>query len=60
MGLLPVDRPAAPGVRVLHLADPDVALRAFAVTRAGATAWPPLALVVDLLTGAVTRTPAAD
>jgi DNA-binding transcriptional LysR family regulator len=49
VGLLPVDRPAAPGVRVLPLAGPDVRLRAYAVTRAGRTVWPPLGLVVDLL-----------
>ena len=50
VGLLPVDRATAPGVRVLPLADPAVALRAYAVTRAGRTVWPPLALVLDLLT----------
>jgi DNA-binding transcriptional LysR family regulator len=53
VGLLPLDRPVAPGVRVLPLSDPDVHLRAFAVTRAGRAAWPPLALVVDLLAGRV-------
>jgi DNA-binding transcriptional LysR family regulator len=54
VGLLPVDRPTAAGVQVLPLADPAVALRAYAVTRAGRTVWPPLALVVDLLTRATT------
>ena len=49
VGLLPVDRPTAPGVRVLPLADPDVRLRAYAVIRTGRAAWPPLAVVVDLL-----------
>ena len=49
VGLLPVDRATAPGVQVLPLTDPAVALRAYAVTRAGRTVWPPLALVVDLL-----------
>jgi DNA-binding transcriptional LysR family regulator len=49
VGLLPVERPAAPGVRVLPLRDPDVRLRAYAVTRTGRAVWPPLALVVDLL-----------
>ena len=53
VGLLPLDRPVAPGVRLLPLADPDVRLRAYAVTRAGRVAWPPLALVVDLLAGRV-------
>jgi DNA-binding transcriptional LysR family regulator len=53
VGLLPLDRPVPPGVRVLALRDPDVALRAYAVTRAGRVAWPPLAVVVDLLAGRV-------
>ncbi|MBV9920359.1 MAG: LysR family transcriptional regulator, partial [Pseudonocardia sp.] len=52
VGLLPADRPTAPGVRVLPLIDPSVALRAYAVIRAGRTVWPPLALVVDLLSAA--------
>jgi len=54
VGLLPVDRPTAAGVQVLPLADPAVALRAYAVTRAGPTVWPPLAIVVDLLTRTTT------
>ena len=41
--------------RVLPLTGPDVALRAYAVTRAGRAVWPPLALVVDLLAGRVRR-----
>ena len=45
VGLLPLDRPTAPGVRVLPLSDPDVLLRAYAVTRTGRAAWPPLALL---------------
>lgn len=48
VGLLPADRPTAPGVRLLPLAAPDVSLRAFAVTRAH-SAWSPLALVTDML-----------
>jgi DNA-binding transcriptional LysR family regulator len=51
VGLLPLDRPVAPGVRVLPLTDPDVRLRAYAVVRTGRVIWPPLALVVDLLAG---------
>jgi DNA-binding transcriptional LysR family regulator len=50
VGLLPADRPTAPGVRLLPLTDPDVRMRAYAVTRAGRAVWPPLALVVGLLT----------
>ena len=53
VGLLPLDRAVAPGVRVLPLTDPDLLLRAYAVTRTGRVAWPPLALVVDLLAGRV-------
>jgi DNA-binding transcriptional LysR family regulator len=49
VGLLPLDRPVAPGVRVLPLTDPDVRLRAYAVVRSGRVVWPPLALVVGLL-----------
>jgi len=53
VGLLPLDRATAPGVRVLPLRDPDVLLRAYAVTRTGRVTWSPLALVVDLLSGRV-------
>jgi DNA-binding transcriptional LysR family regulator len=49
VGLLPEGRPVAHGVRLLPLRDPKVALRAYAVTRRGRTAWPPLALVLRLL-----------
>ena len=49
VGLLPLDRPTTPGVRVLPLSDPDVLMRAYAVTRTGRAAWPPLALLIDLL-----------
>jgi DNA-binding transcriptional LysR family regulator len=51
VGLLPADRAPRPGVALLPLTDPDVRLRAYARTRRGRTAWPPLALVVDRLTG---------
>ena len=50
VALLPADGPTPPGVRLLPLADPDVRLRSYALTRVGRTAWPPLALVVNLLT----------
>jgi DNA-binding transcriptional LysR family regulator len=49
VGLLPADQPTQPGVRLLTLADPDVVLRSYAVTRRGRTSWPPLALIVDVL-----------
>ena len=49
IGLLPLDRPTAAGLRVLPLDGPDVALRACALTRAGRATWPPIRLVLDLL-----------
>jgi DNA-binding transcriptional LysR family regulator len=51
VGLLPADQPAIAGVRLVPLSDPEVRLRAFAVTRRGREAWPPLALVLGLLGG---------
>ena len=50
VGLLPADRRPRPGVALLPLTGPDVRLRAYARTRRGRTAWPPLALVLDRLT----------
>jgi DNA-binding transcriptional LysR family regulator len=49
VGLLPAGHPAPPGVRLLPLANPDIVLRAYAVTRRGRAGWPPLALVLGLL-----------
>jgi DNA-binding transcriptional LysR family regulator len=49
VGLLPHDRPAREGVAVLPLTSPSVQLRAYAVTRHGRAAWPPLALVLDAI-----------
>jgi DNA-binding transcriptional LysR family regulator len=50
VGLLPADGPTVRGVRLLRLRDPDVQMRTYAVTRRGRTDWPPLALVVRMLT----------
>ncbi|MEU1685294.1 LysR family transcriptional regulator [Micromonospora sp. NPDC005707] len=50
VGLLPGDQPTGPGVRLLPLTGPQTLLRAYAVTRRGRAAWPPLALILDLLT----------
>jgi DNA-binding transcriptional LysR family regulator len=47
VALLPMGRPTAPGVRLLPLAEPEVSLRAYAVTRRGRSDWPPLALLAD-------------
>ncbi|HTJ38189.1 MAG TPA: LysR substrate-binding domain-containing protein [Dactylosporangium sp.] len=49
VGLLPLDVPTIPGVRILPLSNPAVTMRAYAVTRRGRTAWPPLALLLTLL-----------
>ncbi|WP_372460422.1 LysR family transcriptional regulator [Actinomycetospora soli] len=49
VGLLPLERPARPGVRVLDLPDPPVRLRARPVVRRGRESWPPLAAVLRAL-----------
>jgi len=51
VGLLPVDQATVPGVALCPLSDPEVLLRAFAVTRRGRAEWPPLALVLELVGG---------
>jgi DNA-binding transcriptional LysR family regulator len=50
VGLLAETTHLRPGVQLLPLRNPDVLLRAFAVTRRGRTAWAPLAMVVERLT----------
>ena len=50
VGLLPADQPTLEGVALCPLRNPDVVLRSFAVTRRGRADWPPLALVLRLLT----------
>jgi DNA-binding transcriptional LysR family regulator len=49
VGLLPAGQSTVRGVSLLRLADPDIVLRTYAVTRRGRTAWPPLALVLRML-----------
>ena len=51
IGLLPADRQPRAGVHVVGLSDPPVTLRAYAVTRRGRGGWPPLLLVLSMLTG---------
>ncbi|GHS86032.1 LysR family transcriptional regulator [Actinomycetota bacterium] len=51
VALLPPGRAPRPGLRLLPLSAPEVTFRAFAITRRGRSAWPPLTLVLDLLTG---------
>ncbi|MEJ2864698.1 LysR family transcriptional regulator [Actinomycetospora flava] len=53
VGLLPHDRPTAPGVAIVPLSAPAVRLRAAAVVRRGRETWPPLALVLDQVAQAV-------
>ena len=49
VGLLPAGRPAARGVTLRRLRQPEVIQRSYAVTRGGHAAWPPLALVLRLI-----------
>ncbi len=49
VGLLPLERPTGPGVRVLELSDPPVLMTAYAVTRLGREGWSPLRLLLDRL-----------
>jgi DNA-binding transcriptional LysR family regulator len=57
IGLLPLGRPTIAGVKVLPLTDPTVVLTAYAVTRVGRSAWPPLRAVLDRLRPAKDRLP---
>jgi DNA-binding transcriptional LysR family regulator len=52
VGLLPAGQPTRSGVSLLRLRGPEAVLRAFAVTRSGRSSWPPLALVLSILTEA--------
>lgn len=47
VGLLPIDRPTTPGVKVLPLSETSAVLTAYAVTRRGRSTWPPLRTVLD-------------
>ncbi|MCW2718499.1 LysR family transcriptional regulator [Pseudonocardia sp.] len=49
VGLLPSGVPPRPGVRLLGLSRPDVALRSYAVTTRGRRTWSPLALLLGRL-----------
>jgi DNA-binding transcriptional LysR family regulator len=51
VGLLPANQSTFRGVSLVRLRDPQVMLRAYAVTRRGRSRWPPLALVLRLLEG---------
>ena len=52
VGLLPAAWPAARGVTLRRLRQPDVIQRAYAVTRLGHPVWPPLGLVLRLVLAA--------
>jgi DNA-binding transcriptional LysR family regulator len=47
VGLLPMHRPTLDGLKVLPLTDPAVVMTAYAVTRRGRSAWPPLRLILN-------------
>ncbi|BBH69515.1 LysR family transcriptional regulator [Actinoplanes sp. OR16] len=49
VGLLPIGRATRPGVVVQPLRDPAIHLRIFAWTKRGRLTWPPLAMVLGLL-----------
>ncbi|WP_274917828.1 LysR family transcriptional regulator [Streptomyces sp. WZ-12] len=49
VSLLPADIATVPGVRLVPLTAPEVVLRAHAVARHGRLNWPPLALLIELL-----------
>ena len=49
VGLLPQDRTPRAGITILPLHNPGLKLRAYARTRRGRSAWPPLALVLGRL-----------
>ena len=49
VGLLPAARPAARGMTLRRLRQPEVIQRSYAVTRLGHSVWPPLALVLRLV-----------
>ncbi len=49
VGLMPMDFPTFPGVRLVPLTGPLVTMRAYAVARHGRLSWPPLTLVTGLL-----------
>lgn len=49
VGLLPRGRTSRRGVSVVRLRDPEVRLRAYAVTRRGRDSWPPLRAVMERL-----------
>ena len=54
VGLLPTWLPAVDGVRILALDNPEVVMRAYAVTRRGREAWSPLRLILNRLISAAT------
>ncbi|WP_299562462.1 LysR family transcriptional regulator [uncultured Mycolicibacterium sp.] len=49
VGLLPIGRPTRDGVAVRPIADTEVVLTTYAVTRKGRAAWPPLRVLLDRL-----------
>ncbi|MGV9710461.1 LysR family transcriptional regulator [Gordonia sp. NPDC003424] len=60
VALLPLHRPAREGLKVLPLGQPGLQLTAYAVTRKGREAWPPLRLVLERLTSPEHVSPILD
>ncbi len=60
VALLPLHRPTRAGLKVLPLDQPGLHLTAYAVTRKGRDAWPPLRLVVERLTSPEHTPPVLD
>jgi DNA-binding transcriptional LysR family regulator len=56
VGILPANRLPRTGVALVPLANPEVRLRAHAVTRGGRSTWAPLAVLLERLTGAEVAT----
>jgi DNA-binding transcriptional LysR family regulator len=50
VALMPAAYPKTTGISVRRLRDPEPRMRAYTLTRRGRTAWPPLSLILDLLT----------
>ena len=59
VGLLPARQPRTPGVSLRRLREPEVWLRAYALTRRGRTAWAPLAMVSRLVESQASSPPVA-
>lgn len=55
VALMPANHPKAAGMSLRRLRDPEPQIRTHAVTRRGRSAWPPLRLLLTLLSGSTVR-----